>query len=199
MRFAGDGKRAMPLTLIARHTSSRSAAFAARTSDGPAASWSWRRAIGGSPEKDRHIIIPVRTVAAPDLASGALVQDDEPPALVQERNRLHQRATKPSSVAGIDVDVHRPQAVRTVVGVAIPGDQLAAVRTTEVLACAREAPRQRAPRFVEPDGAARGRSVWGSPSWARASSRRSCYLLVRDCTPPSRPREADCVPDRSAA
>ena len=38
MRFAGAGKRATPFTLIARHTSSRRAALAARSSAGPAAS-----------------------------------------------------------------------------------------------------------------------------------------------------------------
>ena len=64
------------------------------------------------------------------------------------------------------------------VRVAVAGDPVATIRATEVLAGAREASRQKAPRFVEPNGARPGDPSAGSPSRARASGRRSRYLLA---------------------
>jgi hypothetical protein len=77
----------------------------------------------------------------------------------------------------VHVDVHRPKAAGAVIRVAVASDPVARVRATEVFAGAREAPRQKAPRFVEPNGARHGDPSAGSPSRARASGRRSRYLL----------------------
>src|SRR5688572_31244512 len=70
-----------------------------------------------------------------------------------------------------------PETLRAVVRVAVAADGPVAVGAAEVFACAREAPRQKAPRFVEPNGARRGDPWAGSPTRARASGRRSRYLL----------------------
>ncbi len=89
------------------------------------------------------------------------MHEHELAALVQELDRLHERAALCSPVAGIHVDVYGPETDRAVVRVPVAGDRMAALTATEILAGAREAPRQEAPRFVEPNGSAPGGSVCG--------------------------------------
>jgi hypothetical protein len=89
-------------------------------------------------------------------AAHALVDHDELVPLVEDSDRPHEAATGLSPVSGVHVDVHGPETGGAVVRVAVAGDRSAALRATEVLVGAREAPRQEAPRFVDPDGARRG-------------------------------------------
>jgi hypothetical protein len=110
-------------------------------------------------------------------AAGALLNHDELPVLVDKAEWLHERATRGRPVAGVQVDVLGPEAGGAVVRVTVACDPAVAVGATEVLAGAREAPRQKAPRFVEPNGARRRDPSAGSPSRARTSGRRSQYLL----------------------
>jgi hypothetical protein len=102
---------------------------------------------------------------------------EELPALVDKADRLHERATRGRPIAGLHVDVLGPEPGAAVIRVTVACDPAVAVRATEVLAGAREAPRQKAPRFVEPNGARRRDPSAGSPSRARTSGRRSRYLL----------------------
>ena len=131
-----------------------------------------------STEEFRQIVVGAGAIATLLGAAGALVDQDELAALVEKAYRLHERATRGCPVAGVHVDVHGPEAVGAVVRVAVACNPAVAVRATEVLASAREPPRQRAPRFVEPNGARRRDPSAGSPSRARASGRRSWYLLL---------------------
>jgi hypothetical protein len=103
---------------------------------------------------------------------------DELPALADESDWLHERVTRGCPVAGVHVDVLGPEAGGAVVRVTVARDPAVAVGATEVLAGARKAPRQKAPRFVEPNGARRRDPSAGSPSRARTSGRRSRYLLA---------------------
>jgi Luciferase len=89
------------------------------------------------------------------------VHEHELAALVQELDRLHERAALCSPVAGIHVDVYGPETGRAVVREPVAGDRMATLTATEILAGAREARRQEAPRFVEPNGSAPGGSVCG--------------------------------------
>jgi hypothetical protein len=89
------------------------------------------------------------------------VDDEELAALVEEADRPHEGATRRCPVAGMHVDVPRPETDGAVVRVAVASDVVVALGAAEVLAGAREAPRQEAPRFVEPNGGAPGRSVCG--------------------------------------
>jgi hypothetical protein len=103
-----------------------------------------------------EIVIGGGAVPTSEPASDALVDHDELAPLVEETDRLHEAATGGGPVSGVHVDVHGPEAGGTVVRVAVAGDLSATVRATEVFVRAREAPRQEAPRFVDPDGARRG-------------------------------------------
>jgi hypothetical protein len=105
---------------------------------------------------------------------------DELPALADKGDWLHQRATRARPVSGVHVDVLGPEAGGAVVRITVACDAAVAVRATEVLAGAREAPRQKAPRFVEPNGARRRDPSAGSPSRGRTSGRRSRYLQASD-------------------
>jgi hypothetical protein len=106
------------------------------------------------------------------------VDDDELPPFVQQIDRPHRGATRRSPVAGLDIDMHRPETLRAVVRVTVADDRVATVGATEILASAREAPRQEAPRFFESNGARSKRDprCGIAVEGARASDRRSQNL-----------------------
>jgi hypothetical protein len=142
-----------------------------------------------------EIVVDGGAVAASRAAAEAPVHHHEFTAFVEKPDRLHEPAARRRPVSGLLVDVQRPEAGGAVVGVAVAGDLSATVCTTEVFGGAREAPRQEAPRFVDPDGARRGRSVGGIATRARASGRRSstsCPKLADRSR--SRPRSAASKP-----
>jgi hypothetical protein len=124
-----------------------------------------------------EVVVGRGSVPATGPAAGALVDEDERVTLEQKLHGSHRGATRRCPIAGVDVDVHRPQAGRAVVRVAVTGDLVAALGAAEVLACAREAPRQKAPRRIEPNGGAQGRSSNGIASLgARSSGPGAVYL-----------------------
>jgi hypothetical protein len=108
------------------------------------------------PQKLGEIVIDGGAVPSPQSTPDALVDQDELAALVEEPDRLHEAATGRGPVSGAHVDVHGPETAGAMIRVAVAGDLTAAVRATEVFVRARKAPRQEAPRFVDPDGARRG-------------------------------------------
>ena len=71
------------------------------------------------------------------------MNDDELTTFVQERDGMHRGAAGRRSVAGVHVDVQRPETERAVVRVAVARDLVVAMETGEALACALKAPRQK--------------------------------------------------------
>jgi hypothetical protein len=81
--------------------------------------------------------------AADGAAGGAAVDDDEAALLVAQVDGRHRGATSRRTVARMHIGVQRPETVRAMIRVTVAFNIATAVKADKVLACAREAPRQK--------------------------------------------------------